>query len=723
MENLINEPVNNQDEVLENETKVQELTNEVKTLPNQIINEITDKNNQKEEEIEKIQIVNIQAEEEKETLVNNSITEIEVENISKKEITDIASTEIKHILINETIEKNVSENTDFVNEINESKEKVIFETENIDTENELEELELSEEELDIVELEEKFNHLSKEELIETLNSLVQNENINDIKAKVALIKVAYLRVIREEKHQQYLKFIDEGGLKEEYVAVEDSTEIEFRTAFEIYREKKNKFNEEQEKIKLQNLELKLQILEDLKTLINSEETLKQTYDDFKLLQEKWKEIGQVPRTENNNLWQNYHFLVEKFFDKVKINKELKDLDLKKNMEAKILLCEKAEELLLEQSIIISFKKLQEYHDEWKSLGQVPIDKKDEIWDRFKTASDQINQRRHEYYETQHEQMESNLMAKNALCDKAEQIAGTECKTVNDWQNSTNEINELLKIWKTIGHAPKKQNDEVWLRFKTYLDTFYAVKNDYFNKVKDEQNNNLNLKIEICLQAEAIKERNDWKNATGELLKLQKKWKEIGPVPRRNHDKIWKRFRAACDDFFAKKDAFFSTINENEDNNLKLKEALIEKVKNFEFGENRNENLQNLKDFQREWTEIGHVPMKDKDRIHIEFRNIINGYFDKLRINSMEASAMNYKNKIDNIKENSDSKQIIYKEKMFISNKINKIKEDINLWENNIGFLAHSKQADLLKKEFEKKIESAKQEVILLEAKFKMLANS
>lgn len=711
MENLTNEPVINQEETIKE--------NENVSINQETIGNPEIKTNQEEIERQSIDII---LEEPLE------IQEVNVQEDAKTELQEVnvqeeVKAEIQEIIIQEDVKEKIQViNITKEEQTTEVKSETSIDVED-ETKHELDDLDIPEEELDIAELEKKYNHLNKTELIDLLKALVQEDDINAIKTKVAFIKVAYLKLLREEKHLLFLKFIEEGGVKEDYVLTEDETEIQFRSAFDIYRERKNKHNEEQDKIKQDNLILKQQILEEIKILINSEESLKQTYDDFKVLQEKWKEIGQVPRTENNNLWQNYHFLVEKFFDKVKINKELKDLDLKKNMEAKMLLCEKAEELLLEPSIIVSFKRLQEYHDEWKSLGQVPQDKKDEIWDRFKTASDQINQRRHEFYESQHEQMESNLIAKNALCDKAEELVATEYSTINEWQIASNQIIELIKIWKTIGHAPRKQNDEIWTRFKTYLDSFYAVKNEYFNKVKDEQTNNLNLKIELCLQAEAIKERTDWRNATTELLNLQKKWKEIGLVPRRNQDKIWKRFRAACDEFFSKKEVYFSTINENEGTNLKLKEDLIEKVKNFQFGENRNENLQNLKDFQREWSEIGHIPMKEKDRIQNEFRSIINSYFDKLRVNSSEASAMNYKNKIDSFKENGDAKQILYKEKSYIAAKINKIKEDISLWENNIGFLANSKQADILKNEFAKKIENAKQEVVLLEAKFKMLVNS
>ncbi|MFZ4400454.1 MAG: DUF349 domain-containing protein [Bacteroidales bacterium] len=659
--------------------------------------------------------------------VENKEAVIEEVNVTADEITDV-TTEIAEPLIEnekldtivDTIEE-VTESNESVNEtpkvLDSLPESLILEV------NENEEADELDHELNDIELEEKYSHFSKNELIEILNSLVHEENINSIKTKVSLIKVAYLKILKEERLLIYEKYIEEGGVKEDFSPIEDETEIRFKLAFDIYRERKNKYNEEQEKIKLDNLSKKQQIIEELKILINSEETLKKTYDDFKVLQEKWKEIGQVPHGDNNNLWQNYHFLIEKFFDKVKINKELKDLDLKKNMEAKIQLCEKAEELLIEPSIIVSFKKLQEYHDEWKETGPVPLDKKDEIWERFKTASDQINHRRHEFYETQHQQEENNLLAKTALCDKAEQILSTECNTLKEWQDATNELNDLLKIWKTVGQAPKKQNNEIWTRFKTYLDAFFANKNDFFGKVKDEQQNNYNLKVDLCLQAEATKDSNDWKYATTELLNLQKQWKEIGTVPRKHQDKIWMRFRASCDEFFKRKADFFSHINENEASNLKLKEDLIEKIKTFQFGEDRNVNLQLLKDFQREWSEIGHIPIKEKERIQTEFRKVINGCFEQLKISNNEASAMSYRNRVESMKENGEGRQMIGKEKIFISSKIMKLKEDINLWENNIGFLAHSKQADILKNEFAKKIENAKQEVILLEAKFKMLTNS
>jgi len=575
-------------------------------------------------------------------------------------------------------------------------------------------------EIETPELEQHYNSLSRQSLIEELNLLLQDEDINNIKNKVALIKVAFYKITNEEKQAHYHHFIEVGGNKEDYNPIEDELELNFKATFQIYKEKKLKYNEELENEKIENLAKKQQIIDELKQLINSEETLKKTYDDFKVLQEKWKEIGPVPRSENNVMWQNYHFLVEKFFDKVKINKELKDLDLRKNLENKILLCEKAEELILEPSIQISFKKIQQYHDEWKEIGPVHQDKKDELWERFKNATDKINQRRQEFYEKTHAQYENNLLAKTALCEKAEQILSREFNSLKEWQDATNEMNELLKIWKTIGQVSKKNNNEVWSRFKTYLDAFFANKSEHFSKLKDEQLHNYNLKLDLCVQAEAIKDRKDWKKATQELLDIQKQWKEIGPVPRKYQDKIWLRFRAACDLFFNNKSAYFANINENEANNLNLKEELLDKVKNFQFSEVRSENMQLLKDIQRQWSEIGHVPINEKIRIQAEFRKQINSCFDKLRSSSAEIESLNYKNKIEAMKSTSNGAKQIFKEKSFILGKISKLKEDINLWENNIGFLAHSKQADLLKSEFEKKIENSKQEVAFLEAKLKML---
>jgi hypothetical protein len=573
------------------------------------------------------------------------------------------------------------------------------------------------------ELEIDFTVFSKEQLLEVLEETVNNDDINKVKNRVSLIKVEFLRKIKEEKQQLHDQYISDGGVLEDYKPEPDPAEEKFQQIFEIYKTKKARFNELFEQQKQENLAAKLLVLEELKTLVNSEETLKRTYDEFKILQERWKEIGQVPRAEVNNLWQNYHFLVEKFFDKVKINKELKDLDLKKNLEQKMLLCEKAEELLLSPSIHRSFKQLQRYHDEWKEIGPVPQDKKDEIWERFKTVTDRINLMRKDYYSKLQEDQENNLVAKNALCEKLENLLSEEITTMQAWKEKTDEVTEITNLWQAMGRAPAKTNDEVWNRFKKSINNFYILKKEFFNSLKEQQINNYNLKVNLCLEAEAMKTSTNWKKTTSDFLKLQLDWKKIGPVPRKYSDKIWKRFRTACDEFFNAKAHYFSNIGHMEEDNMAKKLDLLRQIEEYPVSDNKNTNLEALRNFQRTWMEIGHVPIDKKDKLQNDFRSAINKLLDKLKISTVEASTINYKNKIESLKSSPDGNKVMFRERNILESKINKLQSDINLWENNMGFFAASKNADILKAEFENKIKSAKEELLLLKAKMKVLSRS
>ena len=565
-----------------------------------------------------------------------------------------------------------------------------------------------------------YDSMSRAELVDLLEKAVAETDINAVKAQIALIKVAFLKKQKEENLARYENAPEEGSAKEELETLQDELDIKFNNFFNIYKANKARFVEEQEKIKQENLKQKLLILDELKTLISSEETLKKTYDEFKTLQERWKEIGIVPRTEINNLWQNYHFLVEKFFEKVKLNKELKDLDLRKNLEAKIALCEKTEELLLETSVLKSFKKLQKFHEEWKEIGPVPADKKEEIWERFKTATDKINERRREHYAVIEEDQNKNLETKTALCEQAEIVAGLPNESIKDWQENTAKVNDLLKIWKSIGPVPQKVNTEIWTRFKTSLDNFFSNKKEYFDKLKEQQLHNYNLKVELCMQAESLKSSVDWKKTSNELIHLQGEWKKIGPVPKKHSDKIWKRFRAACDEFFNAKQAFFSNIQASEEENLAKKLDVMKRLREYQFSEDKPANLEALKNFQREWTEIGHIPIKEKEKLQNEFRSLINEHLDKLKITEVEMSTVNFQARMDHMKQDPNARRVISKEREFLATKISKMKEEITLWENNIGFFAKSKSASLVKEEFENKINKAKSELKVLEAKMKIL---
>lgn len=576
------------------------------------------------------------------------------------------------------------------------------------------------EENEEVETDYDFSNCNKLELIEILEETVQDTDVVKIKDKVVSIKSNFLRICKEERDKEMEQFILDGGEKENYEHVEDPLEIRFKAAFNIFRDNKLKYNELLEAQKLVNLQQKNAILEELKQLINSEETLKKTYDEFRVLQDRWKEIGQVPATEITNLWNNYHFLVEKFYDKVKINRELRDLDLKKNLEAKIELCEKTEELLLEKSVTKAFKLLQKYHDEWKEIGPVPQEKKDEIWERFKNTTDKINQVRREHYSKIQEEQQSNYDAKVAICEKIEELLNDNINSIGAWQKKSNDVNDLFKVWKTIGPAQKKLNDDIWARFKGSMDTFFSNKKEFFSRLKEQQLENYNKKLQLCVEVEALVDSKEWKKATERIKKLQEEWKKIGPVPKRHSDKIWKRFRSACDTFFTNKSEHFSGIKGVEEENLKLKRELIERIKSYEIKKERSENMDAIKAFQREWMSIGYVPMKYKDATQDEYRKSIDALFDKMKLNENEISTAEYRNMVEGMKEDPESRDKVRKERNILTNKINKLREEISVLENNIGFFSNSKQSEIMKAEYEKKINRAKNDVKVLEAKLKIL---
>ena len=563
-----------------------------------------------------------------------------------------------------------------------------------------------------------YENMNKQELVELLEELVEEKDINKIKGYIIKIKSAFLQRNKEDIEQQKNIFVEEGNNAEDFRHTPDPLEIRYKAAFQKYKHNKAKYAEELEKQKHVNLQAKLDVLEDMKKLIDSEETLKKTYDEFRKLQERWKEIGMVPASELSNLWQSYHFYVDRFFDKVRINKELRDLDLRKNLESKIALCEKTEELLLEKSILKSFKLLQKYHDEWRNLGPVPMDKKDDLWERFKAATDKINERRKEHYKKIQDQQELNYQAKLGLCEKAEELVKELPGNIKGWQQKSEEINGLLQEWKKIGRAHPKVNDEVWARFKGLLDTFFEAKREFFTQLKEQQMNNYNLKLDLCNQAEELKDSTNWKKTTDELIRLQKEWKKIGPVPKRYSEKIWKRFRSACDEFFNRKSEYYKNYRKIEAENLKLKEELIKEIEKYKINSDRAKDMETVKEFQRRWVEIGHVPYDKKDAVQSAYRAAIDKLFEKLSINSLDMTTQNYKNHLKQLTDTQNAEGRLMKERNYLSGKIRHLKDEITVWENNIGFFSDSKQSNALKQEFEKKINKAKRELDILMAKMK-----
>ena len=561
--------------------------------------------------------------------------------------------------------------------------------------------------------------LNKLQLVEMLEELVQDSDIQNIKDKVAAIRLHFNKLNKEDMDNELDQFLQGGGEAESFQHVEDPIEQRFNAAFGIFKANRAKQNEDLEKQKVENLSKKQAILDELKEIIASDESLKKTYDDFHALQDRWKEIGPVPAAENSNLWNNYHFLVEKFFDKVRIGRELRDLDMKKNLDSKIELCEKAEELLDEKSITKAFKALQKLHEDWKEVGPVPQDKKDEIWERFKAATDKINQIRREHYSKIEEEQTSNLETKKALCDKAEELIAEDYQSVNAWQKKSTELAEIFGIWKTVGPASKKDNEEIWQRFRGTMDTFFAKKKAFFAGLKDRQTENLERKTQLCIEAEALMDSSEWKTVTEQMKKLQEEWKTIGPVPKRHTDKIWKRFRAACDTFFNRKNEHFSGRRTEEDANLAAKKALIEEIKAFQLTPSRNENMEAIKAFQKRWIEIGYVPMKHKDAINKEYRELIDGLFDMMRKNQNEALTNEFREMMEGWKDDPSANDKVRRERLTLQNRIQKLRDEIAAMENNIGFFSNSKNSELMRAEYENKINKAKEDLKVLEAKLKI----
>ena len=566
------------------------------------------------------------------------------------------------------------------------------------------------EEDEVVEENNEFEGLNKLQLVEMLEELVQDADVQNIKDKVAAVRLHFNKLNKEDMDNELDRFIQGGGEAESFQHVEDPIEQRFNSAFGIFKANRAKQNEDMEKQKTENLAKKQAILDELKEIIASDESLKKTYDDFRALQDRWKEIGPVPAAEN---------LVEKFFDKVRIGRELRDLDMKKNLDSKIELCEKAEELLDEKSITKAFKALQKLHEEWKEVGPVPQEKKDEIWERFKAATDKINQIRREHYAKIEEEQAGNLETKKALCDKAEELIAEEYTSVNAWQKKSNELSEIFNVWKTVGPASKKDNEEIWQRFRGAMDTFFAKKKAFFASLKDRQTENLERKTQLCIEAEALMESTEWKNATEQMKKLQEEWKTIGPVPKRHTDKIWKRFRAACDTFFNRKNEHFSGRRTEEEANLAAKKALIEEIKAFEIGPNRNENMEAIKAFQKRWIEIGYVPMKHKDAINKEYRELIDGLFDTMRKNQNEASTNEFREMMEGWKDDPTANDRVRRERNTLQTRIQKLRDEIAAMENNIGFFSNSKNSELMRAEYEKKINKAKEDLKVLEEKLKI----
>ena len=551
----------------------------------------------------------------------------------------------------------------------------------------------------------RFVGKSKQELLELFARMLEEQPVQTLRRDVEALKVAFYKLRRAEVEAARRAFVEAGGKEEEFTPAVDGSEARLKDLIREYRTRRDAFLANLEQEKEENLKVKLGIIEELKALVNSDETLNHTFTRFRELQQRWKETGPVPQQQVKDLWETYNLHVENFYNFIKINKELRDLDLKKNYEQKVALCEQAEALVLEPSIVEAFHKLQKLHDEWRETGPVANEYKEALWERFKEASSRINKQHQEHFEALKAEQVHNLELKEGLCVAAEELVAQPLTTLKEWNRANDRLLEIQKTWKTIGFAPKKDNNRIYERFRAACDRFFESKRQFFAGVKSEMEHNLQLKNEICAQAEALQNSEEWKKTTDELIALQARWKQIGAVSRRHSDAVWKRFRAACDHFFERKAAHFAGVDGEHEENLRRKLALLDEMVAADV---KAGGYEVIKDFQRRWGEIGFVPIKQKDAIQKRYKAAVDALFDALRGSERDRSMNRFREKVSSLKGAGDRRLRSERERLY--NKVRQMEQDIALLENNIGFFTKSKNADALVAEVKAKIERAKAEM-------------
>ena len=546
---------------------------------------------------------------------------------------------------------------------------------------------------------------NKKELVDLFATLLETKPVQMLRYEIEAIKVAFYKLHRAEYEQLRRQFIDAGGNPDEFMAPVDMEELKLKELFAEYRRRREEYMANLERTKEDNLKIKLKIIEDLKELINSNETLNNTFTAFRDLQQRWKETGVVPQANVKELWETYNLHVENFYNYIKINKELRDLDLKHNYETKVQLCEMAEALILEPSVVTAFRKLQDLHEQWRETGPVANEYKETLWERFKEASSRINKQHQEYFEKIKSEQKRNLELKTELCVKAEELASELLTSRKEWNKASDRLIEIQKVWKTIGFAPKKDNAKIYERFRNACDRFFELKRKFYEQLKTEMEHNLQLKVEICEQAEAIKESEQWRKTTDELIALQKRWKEIGPVPRRHSDAVWKRFRAACDYFFERKANHFAGVDAQHEVNLEKKIALLAEIEACDITEG---GFEKIKEFQRRWSEIGFVPLKHKDEIQARYKALMDALFATLRSGEKDRYMERYRNKVSDLKNSGDRRLRMERDRLY--NKVKQLESEIALLENNIGFFSRSKNAEAMINDVKLKIEKSRAEM-------------
>lgn len=560
-------------------------------------------------------------------------------------------------------------------------------------------------------------YASKHEVLERVKELAHSDE-TPAKDEVDHLKTAFYKLLFAEREADQKTFIENGGDPEAYVMKTDDSEEQFKAEMGLIKEKRAKAFQQQEEEKKANLQRKQQIIEKIKMMSTSPEEANKSYNDFKALQQEWKDIKAVPAEKANELWRNYQLYVEQYYDLLNLNRELREYDFKKNLEQKTLLCEAAEKLADEPDAVSAFHQLQELHQQYREIGPVAKELREQIWARFKAASTVINKRHQQHFEELRAKEEENLTRKTALCEKVEAIAKEENKNATDWENHTKQIIDIQTEWKTIGFAPQKMNVKIFDRFRAACDDFFGRKAEFFKTLKEKFAENTKKKKEMVEQAKALMDSTDWKATSDKLIKLQKEWKTTGMVPKKVGDQLWAEFVAACNKFFEARNAATAGTRNEEQQNLDRKKEIIAKLKELldSTADNVQATLQQLID---EYGKIGHVPFKEKDKLFKEYHKVVDALYKQLNISASKQRLDNFKSSIKSMAKQGED--MLDNERGRLMRRYEQLKSEITTYENNLGFLnASSKKGNSLIDEMNRKVNKLKDDLELIRQKIKAI---
>ena len=561
------------------------------------------------------------------------------------------------------------------------------------------------------------NYKSKAEIIERLKEIVGNEE-NPTKEELDHLKTSFYKLHIAEREAQQKAYLEAGGDPDKYVLVPDEAEDVFKAEMGVIKERRAKLFLQQEAEKQENLEKKLNIIERIKNMASSPEEANKNYNEFKELQQQWKDIKNVPADKANELWRNYQLYVEQYYDQLNLNREAREYDFKKNLGIKNHLCEAAEKLAEEPDVISAFHQLQELHQQFREVGPVAKELRDEVWTRFKAASTIINKRHQQHFDELRAKEEDNLVKKTALCEKVEDIVKDEHKGANEWEKLTKEIIDIQAEWKKIGFAPQKMNVKIFERFRAACDDFFSKKAAFFKEMKQRYNENIAKKQSLIEKAEALMESTDWKVTTDKMIALQKEWKTIGAVPKKAGDELWSKFLEACNKFFEARNAANAGTRNEERTNLDKKKAIISQLKELVEG-NVDDLQEKVKGLIDEYAKIGHVPYKEKDKLYKQYHEVLDKLYDDLHVTTAKRRLDNFKSNLKNVVKRGED--ALDNERGRLMRRYEGLKQEINTYENNLGFLnASSKKGNSLIDEMNRKVQRLKDDMELIKQKIKTI---